>query len=185
MKKVPTLFVRDEANRSRVTTEPNLSCAWVFEGEGVPTIKLDGTACMVRNGKLYKRHELRPGKNAPAGFEQADEDPATGKRPGWVPVGDGAEDKWHRQAFHGEPDGTYELMGPKVQRNTLNFSEHRLFMHGYCVQPVVERTYEGIRRWLERHPQHEGLVFHHPDGRWAKIKRRDFGLDWPIKSPEG
>ena len=24
----------------------------------------------------------------------------------------------------------------------------------------------------------EGIVWHHPDGRWAKIKRRDFGLKW-------
>ena len=26
----------------------------------------------------------------------------------------------------------------------------------------------------------EGIVWHHPDGRMAKIKRRDFGLSWPI-----
>lgn len=39
-------------------------------------------------------------------------------------------------------------------------------------------TFDGLREWLTSHPV-EGLVFHHPDGRLAKIKRRDFGLRWP------
>jgi len=33
----------------------------------------------------------------------------------------------------------------------------------------------GIRTFLE-HAGWEGIVFHHPDGRMAKIKGRDFGL---------
>ena len=27
----------------------------------------------------------------------------------------------------------------------------------------------------------EGIVWHHPDGRMAKIKARDFGIQWPPK----
>jgi len=33
----------------------------------------------------------------------------------------------------------------------------------------------GFREWLKGRDI-EGLVFHHPDGRMAKIKKRDFGL---------
>ncbi|MFF0155255.1 hypothetical protein [Micromonospora sp. NPDC005203] len=28
--------------------------------------------------------------------------------------------------------------------------------------------------WLPAHPRYEGIVWHHPDGRRAKLKRRDF-----------
>jgi hypothetical protein len=34
---------------------------------------------------------------------------------------------------------------------------------------------EGLREFLAAHDV-EGVVFHHPDGRKAKIKKRDFGL---------
>jgi len=38
----------------------------------------------------------------------------------------------------------------------------------------VPRTFDGIRGFLET-MDIEGLVFHHPDGRMAKIKKRDYG----------
>ena len=41
-------------------------------------------------------------------------------------------------------------------------------------------TPSGLKDWLSA-PHYEGLVWHHPDGRMAKIKRRDFGLSWPVK----
>ena len=33
--------------------------------------------------------------------------------------------------------------------------------------------FEGLRQWLNDHT-FEGIVWHHPDGRMAKIKKRDF-----------
>ena len=39
----------------------------------------------------------------------------------------------------------------------------------------VPRTFDGLREWLHDRDI-EGLVFHHPDGRMAKIKLRDFGM---------
>lgn len=105
MKKIPTIFERDwEGDRSRVLDKPNPECAWVFAGEGVPTRKLDGTSCMVRDGKLFRRRELKSGQIAPVGFETVGTDDVTGKTVGWVPVGDGAEDKWHRAALSLAPD---------------------------------------------------------------------------------
>ena len=83
MKKIPTLFVR---NRERHLVSPAVTpgCEWVLEGEGRPTRKVDGTAVLLRDGTAYKRRTIKPGKTAPAGFEEADHDPATGKRFGWM-----------------------------------------------------------------------------------------------------
>lgn len=152
---------------------------WVAAGEGVATRKYDGTCCMVRAGKLYKRYEVKSGKKPPKDFEAASEiDSVTGKQQGWLPVGDGPEDAWHREAYccyH--PDGTYELVGPKVQGNPEKLSEHMLLRHGATILENVPRTYAELKAWLAL-PDHdyEGIVWHHADGRMVKIKRRDFGL---------
>lgn len=178
MKKIATVFERDWAgDRSRVTEEPTPGCEWVFAGEGVATRKYDGTACMIEDGVLYKRHEVRQDKSAPAGFRQVEDDLETGKVVGWVPVGENPEDKWCREAFaqyEKWPDGTYELLGPKVQGNPEKVEHHVLFPHGKAEVLEVERTYEGLRTFLLA-TDVEGIVFHHPDGRMAKIKKKDFG----------
>ena len=38
----------------------------------------------------------------------------------------------------------------------------------------VPRDLAGLRAWLLAHPKFEGIVWHHPDGRRAKLKYRDF-----------
>ena len=69
-----------------------------------------------------------------------------------------------------------ELIGPKVQGNHENFTEHVLISHvATGLHPDAPRTFEGLRDWLQG-MDIEGIVFHHPDGRMAKIKKRDFGL---------
>jgi hypothetical protein len=139
---------------------------------------MDGTCCLVRDNKLYKRRELRKGETQPCDFEFADLDEVTGKTVGWVPVGDGPEDKWHREGFSifsEYPDGTYELLGPKIQANIEKQPTHLLTKHGSRVVDDVPRTFETLKDWLEG-KDIEGIVFHHPDGRMAKIKLRDFGL---------
>ena len=73
------------------------------------------------------------------------------------------------------PDGTYELVGPKVQGNPEHLTEHRLIRHGSVVEDDAPRSFEGLRMWFDK-KDIEGIVFHHPDGRMAKIKLRDFGL---------
>ncbi len=173
MKKIPTLFKRDPNNMSRVLNELHPDCAWVAEGEGVATRKYDGTCCLVRDGRLYGRREVRKGKQAPDGFEAVGHDPVTGKTVGWVPVGDGPEWQYHREAVGAAVDGTYELIGPKIQGNPEGYSEHVLIRHADIPAVDAPRTFEGLREWLADWP-HEGLVFHHSDGRMAKIKRRDF-----------
>ena len=180
MRKIPTLFERDwNGDRSRVVDAPHPDCGWVFAGEGTPTVKLDGTSCLLRNGVLFKRRELRRGETAPPDFESLGADPETGKTVGWVPVGAGAEDRWHREGLENladQVDGTYELVGPKVQGNPEKRERHELVRHArLAIDEPVPRDFAGLRGWLEGRDV-EGLVFHHPDGRMGKIKLRDFGF---------
>ncbi len=150
---------------------------WVINGEGVATRKYDGTSCMVDNGKLYKRYDVKKKRTPPVGFIPAqNKDKTTGHWPGWVPVGDGPEDKFHREAFTGnEPCGTYELCGPKVQSNPDNFESHVLIPHGRDIIKEAPRTFEAIKEFLSQ-ADIEGIVWHHEDGRMVKIKAKDFGI---------
>jgi hypothetical protein len=183
LRKIPTIFARDwNGDRSRVIDTPHADCGWVFAGEGVATRKLDGTSCLVRGGKLFKRRELKKGQTTPPDFTLADHDEETGRTVGWVPVGDGPDDRWHREAFAAAgamPDGTYELLGPHVQGNPERLKRDTLLPHATATAYAdAPRTFEALRDWLARHDI-EGLVWHHPDGRMAKIKLRDFGLKRP------
>src|SRR5688572_17877855 len=129
MRKIPCLFERDfSTGGRRVLNVYHPDAMWVAAGEGVATRKFDGTACLVRGGRLFKRYDAKNGKQPPPGFEpsQPAPDAVTGHWPGWLPVGDGPEDKWHREAWAppaNDPgrypiaDWTYELCGPRVQSN--------------------------------------------------------------------
>jgi len=177
MRKIPTIFIRDSTGK--ITREPHPRADWVFAGEGVATRKYDGTCCMIRDGKLYKRREVRAGQPEPPGFGCSEVDTATGKSVGWAPVGDGAEDRWHREAFAaakemGAEDGLYELCGPKIQGNPERFDTHVLVALADAQQiPDAPRDFDNLAVFLAHFP-HEGIVWHHPDGRMAKIKRKDF-----------
>lgn len=176
MKKIPTLFKRNPERMSEVLREPHPHCQWVFDGEGVATRKYDGTCCRVKYGQLWKRREVKKGKPQPEGFELADYDEATGKSVGWMRVD--LADRWHLEAFGDGNflDGTYELCGPKVQGNPEGYKSHVLIAHATAPAfSSVLRTFDGLKAFLTD-MDIEGLVFHHPDGRMAKIKKRDFGL---------
>lgn len=186
MKKIKTLFKRDFTKPGHpITPEYNEGTEWVLAGEGVATRKYDGMCCMVRDGKLYKRCEVKEGKTPPPDFEQVAFDEETKKAYGWVQVGWGSEDKYFREAIenHGaDPDkvrlmdGTYELLGPKVQGNPENFSKHLLKKHSLATEyENVPTDFDELRLWLEAQ-KIEGIVWHHPDGRMVKIKKKDFGL---------
>lgn len=198
MQKIPSLFVRDWSNKEcPATPEVTPGCEWVFRGEGVATIKMDGSACMVRDGKLFKRYDRKLNKKtgkhkrAPEGWEQCSDPLENGHWPGWVPCDrSDPNDRWHWEAWDYMiaegfwlPNRTYELVGPRLQGNPYNNdkdTKHLLFLHGDRNIVGISLTYEGIREWLEENIE-EGIVFHHLDGRMAKVKRRDFGISWPVK----
>jgi hypothetical protein len=185
MRKIVSLFQRNYDGDRLVRNEVVPGAEWVVAGEGIATRKYDGTCCMIRGGRLYKRHEVAKGKTPPPNFEPANEvDEVTGKQQGWLPVGDGPEDRWHREAFgrmEHRFDGTYELVGPKVQGNPEAFPEHTLLEHDRAeILPDCPRDFDGLKAYLADRAI-EGVVWHHPDGRMVKIKRKDFGLPWPVK----
>lgn len=182
MQKIKTLFVRNMETDFLVRNEINPGCEWVIAGEGQPTQKLDGTCCLVQDGKLYRRYEVKKGRTAPDAFIAADKpDPETGKQPGWLPVREEDKgDRWHIEAWDNMdrdlPDGTYELVGPKIQGNAEDYDTHLLIGHGSVPFPSdAPRDYEGIKNFLAK-LNVEGIVWHHEDGRMAKIKLKDFGL---------
>lgn len=210
MKKIPSVFQRNYETDRLCRDEVVPGCEWVLSGEGVATIKWDGTACMILDGQLFKRYDRKWDKKrqqykpAPDGWEPCEDQPNehTGHWPGWLPVGDGPEDRWHREAFAeicelaGDAEciteGTYELVGEKVQDNPYNYDSHMLISHDEIDGVLDEadfgrdtenRTFESIKALVadESEGPLEGIVFHHPDGRLAKVKRKDFGLPWPVK----
>lgn len=197
MKKMKTLFAIDRST-GMATDTVVAGSEWVLEGVGIATVKIDGTCCLIESGRLFKRYDAKPGRVPPAGFKPCEEapDPVTGHWPGWLPVGDGPEDKFHRQAFGdgGFEDGTYELVGPKISstthvledgvmkrngsvKNRYDLTSHELWKHGSDVIDDLDRSFEGIRAWLAINKV-EGIVFQ-ADGRSpVKVRRKDVGIIW-------
>lgn len=176
MKKIPTLYVRDRAT-GYVTDEVTPGCEWVLAGEGVPTRKYDGTCVMLdEDGNWWARREVKPGKQPPPNYLPVETDTVTGTTVGWEPIGQSPFVKFWREAILHTSDhdpGTYELIGPKINGNPEKSECHCLQRHASA---------EHLPRF--RHPADlielcaamgiEGAVWHHQDGRMAKLKARDY-----------
>ena len=188
MRKIPTLFQRSEDRRS-VIDEVSPGCEWVLAGEGTPTRKYDGTCVLIdKDGSVWCRREVKPGKEPPEDWREIDADPTTGKRVGWEPYYSSGFAKWVVEAVNEaggwDPDdgttpalrpGTYELCGPKINGNPEDFDLHELIPHGKAGVLIPDLSFDGLRGLLtDPGWKWEGIVWHHPDGRMAKIKRRDF-----------
>jgi hypothetical protein len=184
MRKIPTLFRRDPEDRKHVLPEINPGCEWVLAGEGVATRKYDGTCLRFDGTRWWARREVRPGKAVPPNYLPIETDPATGKTVGWEPIEQSAFVKFWHEALESEPHseglepGTYELIGPKINGNPEASPAHRLVAHATAetLHPSA-LTYEGLRDTvlaLSKQDGIEGFVWHHPDGRMAKLKGRDF-----------
>lgn len=194
MKKIPTIFMRNyAAPHHHVYGEPNPEAQWVFDGIGVATVKRDGIAAMIREGILYKRYDLKTHTTRPLTWEPCEPapDPESGHWPGWIPVGDGPEDRWYREAWArwqqtGGHAWTYELVGPHIGVNPYNLQSHILIPHGSEVLGKIRipMTYNDVVDFLMAFDG-EGIVWwsdiNDMDCAKAKIKRRDFGLPWPLK----
>ncbi|MFG2404215.1 hypothetical protein ACGFR8_07725 [Streptomyces brevispora] len=183
MRKIPTLFNRELPDLRHVLPTVHPDCAWVLAGEGTATRKWDGICVSLDGaGAWWARREVKPGKTPPSGYQLVAEDPITGKCVGWEPIEQSGFASFHAQALANTPEpraGTYELLGPKINRNPDGFDEHVLMAHGWSPFSVRQdyatapRDYDGLRPWLQARP-YEGIVWHHPDGRMAKLKVRDF-----------
>ena len=186
MNKIPTLYVRDPANMSRVTREVSPGCEWVLAGEGIPTRKWDGTNVLVevRGGKCFAVNKRR---------NPTREEKAAGAEPGYVLAPHDMPENKHIHAavdatdFDFWPDGDWscEALGPKIQGGAdgmepslIPFSLPDWPTHNRI--PYFGTEFDHIDQFLSRNAI-EGIVWHHADGRMAKIKRRDFGIAWPVR----
>jgi len=183
MEKIPTIFDRGED--FRVAPKPRAGCEWVFAGEGRATEKIDGTNIRItaRGGHVVRVEKRRN----PSKLQKQQ-----GIVDGWYVDADehGKEDKWIFEAVKGTdvsgwPDGEHstEAVGPHVQGNPLGLTAHRCVPFNLEIPEYedVPRSFDSLQRLLSTleskfAPGHlaEGIVFHHPDGRRAKIKRKDF-----------
>lgn len=212
MQQIPSLLVREKRDgKFLATPEITEGCEWVTAGEGVATEKFDGTACLVvalveaitpegAHGslRLYRRHRHKEEKGTPPeGWFHWSRNLEQRSGHGWIPVGDAPADRWHREAWLREgwapiEPGTYELVGPRVQKNPYKLEAHELWLHGSRPRPDAllpeldqiarpRNIEELLVYWEEllRLVHIEGVVYHHEDGRMAKLKRRDFGIPWP------
>lgn len=205
MKKIPTLFKREFENHRVVKVLPEVTPGfeWALEGEGIATVKIDGACCAIINGELYKRFNAKPGRFIPEGaIPCCDPDPVTGHWPHWVKCDEHRSgDKWfwtalsHALCFHKIvtneemlEDGTYEAIGVHFNGNPYNLNVDTMVRHGMEgiveLDRSVDRSFEGIKKWLEEHEQ-EGIVFWKDGEPQCKIKRSDFGIEWPVKKREG
>lgn len=181
MRKIPTLFVRDPQDMRYVTRNVHPDCQWVLDGEGKATWKYDGTCVMYDGARWWARREVKPGKRAPENYVAVETDEVTGKTVGWEPIEQSAFFKYWDEASDyllggNEVDaavGTYELVGPKINGNPEKCDRHMLWEHATADQIAAPRDFDGLRDFLAEFAG-EGVVWHHPDGRMAKLKRRDF-----------
>lgn len=146
-------------------------------------------------------------KVAPDGIPCTDSpDEVTGHWPHWVEVAlddklqPKPEDRWIYEAYRNsfnqewfEWPGTYEAMGPKIGANPQGHMAHVMYKHGdeVCQEwtPAIVRMLESMTD-AERHayvgilvaafPRWEGIVFHRVNGDMCKIRRKDYGLRWPM-----
>ena len=191
MKKIPTLFEREYENHKVVGIKPVLSSPdlqWVLDGEGVATLKIDGSCCAIIDNLFYKRYDAKKGKKPPEGaIPCCDPDPVTGHWPHWVKVkNNDPASRWHIVALENAlnaveghlANGTYEAVGPHFQGNPHHLEQDTLIRHVITVLDAP-RTFEGLRDYLEQH-EIEGIVFWKDGEPQCKIKRSDFGFKWPM-----
>lgn len=205
MKKIQTVFKIDR-EQNMATNEVNPGAQWVLEGKGIATLKMDGSACMVKDGQIYRRFDrkLKPQfmkqlrlqghldnvtedmfnelpKDAIPCQDQPDS--KTYHHPHWIKIKPFLpEDKFHFEAlknFKGKlEDGTYEIIGHKINHNPYNLDTQIFVKHGSTILNVPDRSYEGLKTFLET-LDGEGIVFHNLEtDEMAKIRRRDFKMFW-------
>lgn len=195
MIKISTLYKKNPENLGLVINEINPENKWVFEGEGIATRKFDGMACAIIKGELYKRRDIKKGKQIPIGaIECQAPDKITGHHPHWIKCDrNNKEDNLFFEGYEALKKqtkysievgfGTYELCGEKISTSRFeqNFNPekiigHLMIPHGQDIINITDFSFEGLKKYLSENDI-EGIVFHHKtDGRMCKIRKSDFGI---------
>lgn len=195
MKKIPTVFERVFENNKIIGITgciPKELQRALYHGDA--TVKADGACCAIIDGILYKRFDLKPGRTLPENAIPCQEsaDPITGHFPHWVKCNrENPADKWFFEAYdhsfsygRGFPaDATYEAIGKHFNGNPYKMDFDMLVRHGWHICENVVRSFEGVMSYLSD-SNIEGLVFWYDGKPVCKIKRTDFGFDWPCKDED-
>nr|MDO8115951.1 DUF5565 family protein [Candidatus Sigynarchaeota archaeon] len=110
MNKIPTIFKRDWADPGHpIINDIDPECTWVLEGEGIPTRKWDGTAVLIKDGRMFKRFDRKrivkgpekgQWKPEPDGWIACEIDEQAGHWWGWIPVNfSDPSNKWYKVAI--------------------------------------------------------------------------------------
>jgi len=149
------------------------------------TAKTDGTCCLIKDGKIYARQDVKDISKAPedwfptAGIEKDKGGHIIGFRPFDIKKGD----KWHLMAIERGNDcdrarflefnnntkkfyyimrnidefngKTCELVGPRVNGNKHQLTSHAYIIHGSVEVDAEWQTHDRIRQWLDG----EGVMY--------------------------
>jgi hypothetical protein len=130
----------------------------------------------------FQRVKIPASVKLPDDFTVIDQNRITGTWLGWQPVDlekDPLADALRvASGSLGDPAtvpfGTYELCGPGIKDNADGFERPTLIRHADAEQlDDVPNEFHALMEWLVEHEQHQGVVWRHPDGRMAKIRRTD------------
>lgn len=190
MKKISTLFKKNPDDLSIVINEVAPENSWVIEGDAIATRKFDGIASAIINSELYKRYDVKRGKQIPAGAIPCQEpDSVSGHHPHWLKCDrNKPEDKLFFEAFdalENKEDGTYELCGEKISTerfvnnpNPEKVKGHKLIKHGSEILDISDLSFEGLENYLSDPTNDiEGIVFYHKnDDRKCKLRKKDFKI---------
>jgi len=180
MKKISTLFKKNPENLGLVINEINPDNQWVIDEKADATRKFDGTATAIIDRALYRRYDVKKGRSVPIGAIPCQEaDAITGHHPHWLLCDRSKpEDKYFFEAFdkiENKSNGTYELIGEKIQGNPERVVGHILVEHGKDFISLKDYSFESIKHILEV-ADIEGIVFHGKDGKMCKIRKSDYGI---------
>jgi hypothetical protein len=199
MKKIPTLLPKDPNDLGKVINGEITVKITHY------SIKIDGTSCMIKEGKPYCRYDVKlyrkkHGKivktltieeikeTLPEGAIACQApDEKSGHYPHWIPVLETKPE--HKHIWEGYTnvknplDGTYECIGPKIQGNPHDVDNH-IWVHHQAKELIFEipdeqqkdTPYETFKN-LFKDFQWEGLVAYNGLDPVAKIRRSDFGYE--------
>tara|TARA_Y100000310_G_C20622764_1_gene784249 strand:+ start:589 stop:1380 length:792 start_codon:yes stop_codon:yes gene_type:complete len=150
----------------------------------------DNLCAKISTGDIISMNQLRPinisipseyYKQPPINSIPCQEpDLISGSYPHWAKCNrDDNNDRLHFEAFDNlddKIDGTYELCGERVLKNSENITGHQLIKHGCEVLELIDFSFDGIRQFLID-TDIEGIVFHHKRyNKMCKIRKSDFGI---------
>jgi len=187
-KKMTALFVIDRVNHIAIN-EINEKSEWLFREEATATIKIDGTGILIdENNNAFARRSVKKGKKAPENYVEFEVDSFTGHSFGIEPIEQSGFKKFFYEAldnFEGDLEpGTYELIGPKINKRYTDLDKHVLVKHGSEVAITIpdmrnvapDEAYETLEPIFAQFKKDniEGVVWAGTEGKRVKLRVTDF-----------